>query len=217
MLKLLKIEWLKIKNYKAFIIISSFFTLGIFASNYVVYIFFKNIITESQAGMLIPKFNPYSFDYTWQTTSYATGWILILPALLLIMLVTNEFTYRTNRQNILDGLSRAQFINVKLMLAVLIALASTIIVILSALIFGALSGTDFSFNGFSHVGFFFWKSLSYNLLAVLIGVWIRRTGFAIGMYFIYMGAENLVSTMLDGWSMKLRKDGVADLGSMGDY
>ena len=217
MFKLLRIEWLKIKNYRAFIVIISFFALGVFTSNYIVYAIFKNIAEESKATKLLPKFNPYDFNYTWQTTSYTTGFLLILPALLLIILVTNEFTYRTNRQNILDGWKREQFIDVKLLMAAIMALLSTILVVITALTFGLITGTNFSLNGCSHVGYFFLKALSYNLLAVLISVWIKRTGFAIGLYFIYLGAENIVSQLLDIWSIRLRRSDVADLGSMGDY
>ncbi|MBC7866139.1 MAG: hypothetical protein H7X88_01280, partial [Gloeobacteraceae cyanobacterium ES-bin-316] len=57
----------------------------------------------------------------------------------------------------------------------------------------------------------------YNMIAVLVSVLIRRTGFAIGLYFIYLGAENIVSQLLDVWSMKLKRDDVADLGGLGDY
>lgn len=217
MFKLLKIEWLKIKNYKTFIVISSFFALGVVTSNYIVFSTFKNIVNKANTGGLVSKFNPYDFSYTWQTTSYTTGFLLMLPALLLIILVTNEFTFRTNRQNILDGWSREQFVNVKLMLAVIAAIVSTLLVLITAVSFGLASGTSFSLNGFSHVGFFFLKALSYDLIAVLISVWIRRTGFAIGIYFIYLGAENIISQLLDVWSIKLRSGGIADLGSMGDY
>ena len=217
MTNLLKIEWLKIKNYRAFIIISIFFALGVFTTNYIVYSVFSNMVNEAQTATLIGRFNPYDFYYTWQTTSYATGFLLMLPALLLIILVTNEFTYRTNRQNIIDGWSRNEFVNVKMILAVIFALVSTVLVILSALLFGLMSGSEFSVNGISHVGFFFLKALSYNLLAVLISVWVRRTGFAVGIYFIYLGAENIISQLLDVWSLKLRSSNGIDLGSMGDY
>lgn len=217
MLKLLKIEWLKIKNYRTFIVLASFFAIGVIATNYIIYSVTKNIVNETDAAKIMSRFNPYDFSYTWQTTSYATGYLLILPAFLLIILVTNEFTYRTNRQNILDGWSREQFIDVKLALALITALASTVLVFITALCFGFASGTSFSLTGFSHIGFFFLKALSYNLIAILISVWLRRTGFAIGIYFIYLGAENIISQLLDVWSIKLRRDGVADLGSMGDY
>ncbi len=217
MMKLLKTEWLKLKNYNAFIVLSSFLVLGVFTTNYIVYTVNKNIVGNMNTGGLVSSFNPYSFSMTWQTTSYATGWLLMLPALLLIILVTNEFTYRTNRQNIIDGWSREEFINVKLTLALIIAACMTILVFITALLFGLASGTEFSLNGFSHVGFFFLKALSYNLIAIFIGVWIRRTGFAIGLYFIYLGAENIISQLLDVWSIKLRAEHGIDLGSMGDY
>lgn len=217
MLKLLKIEWLKVKNYRTFIVIASFFALGVIATNYIIYSVFKNIVNETDVAKMVARFNPYDFKYTWQTTSYATGFLLILPAFLLIILVTNEFTYRTNRQNILDGLSREQFVHVKLMLALITAVVSTVLVFLTAICFGFASGTSVSFDGFSHVGYFFLKALSYNLIAVFISVWIRRTGFAIGIFFIYLGAENIISQLLDVWSIRLRNRGVIDLGSLGDY
>ncbi len=217
MQKLLKTEWLKLKNYNAFIVLSSFFALGVFTTNYIVFSVNKNIIGKINTGGLVSSFSPYNFDMTWQTTSYATGWLLMLPALLLIILVTNEFTYRTNRQNVIDGWSRQEFISVKIALAIIAALITTLLVIITALLFGLFSGSAFSLNGFSHVGYFLLKALSYNLLAILISVWVRRTGFAIGLYFIYLGAENIISQLLDVWSLKLRADNGIDLGSMGDY
>jgi len=215
--KLLRIEWMKIKNYRTFIILGLFFVLGVVTTNYIVYSVNKNVVGEINTAGLVPSFNPYSFDNTWQTTSYVTGFLLVLPVLLLIILITNEYTFRTNRQNIIDGLSRQQFISVKLMMALIMAVVCTLLVILTGLTFAAFSGSSFSLNRFSHVGFFFLKSLSYFMLAVMLSVWVRRTGFAIGIFFIYMGAENIISQLLDVWSMKIKRDSGLDLGSMGDY
>ncbi|MEO5889263.1 MAG: ABC transporter permease [Ferruginibacter sp.] len=217
MLKLLKIEWLKIKNYNAFIILSSFFALGVVTVNYIVFLVNRDMISQAGPANFVGTFSPYNFDKTWQTTSYASGWLLLLPALLLIILVTNEFTYRTHRQNIIDGWSRQQFIHVKIVMALLTAVFSTLLVFITALSFGLFSGSPFSTFGISHVGFFFLKAFTYNMIAILIGVLIRRTGFAIGIFFIYMGLENFISQLLDVWSIKLRRDSSVDLGSMGDY
>jgi hypothetical protein len=217
MQQLLKTEWLKIKNYTAFKVLSIFFLVGVLLTNYIVYVFNKNVVENVNAVGMLGSFNPYSFENTWQTTSYASGFLLILPALLIIILITNEYTYKTSRQNIIDGWSRQQFIEVKIVMALLVALISTLMVVFTALVFGFFSGTDFSLNSFSHVGFFFLKALSYNMIAVLMSVLIKRTGFAIGLYFIYLGSENIVSQLLDVWSMKIRKDHDVDLGSMGDY
>ena len=217
MTQLLKIEWLKLKNYRAFIVLSIFFVIGVFASNYIVYSVMHNMVNQTSAGAMVGIFNPYSFSGTWQTTSYVTGFLLILPAMLLIISITNEFTFRTSRQNIIDGWNREQFISVKLMMAFIAAAACTVLVAITALVFGATSGTDFSTNGISHIGFFFIKALTYNIIAVFISVLIRKTGFAIGLYFIYLGAENIISQILDVVSLNLRNNENLDLGSIGDY
>src|SRR6476619_1417230 len=148
MIKLLKIEWMKIKNYNAFIVISSFFALGVFASNYLVYLFKKNVIDPSDPTGFLSSAAPFSFPKVWQTVSYYSGLMLLLPGLLMLILVTNEFTYRTHRQNIIDGISRKQFTQVKLFIGFIIALASTALVFIGAVLFGLLAGTtSFSFSG----------------------------------------------------------------------
>lgn len=217
MINLLKIEWLKIKNYKAFKLLAIFFSLGVVLINYAVYAVNKNLISKAAGGKMLALFNPYDFKSTWQTTSYATGFLLILPAMLLIILITNEYTFRTSRQNIIDGWSRNEFISVKIFMALLIAAFSTVLVIATATSFGLLSGTDFSLNQFSHIGYFFLKALTYNMFAVLISVLAKKTGFAIGLYFIYLGAENFLSQMLDILSLKWKAYNGTDMGSMGDY
>jgi hypothetical protein len=133
------------------------------------------------------------------------------------MLLTNEYMFRTNRQNVIDGWSRNQFISVKLVMALIFAIVSTIIVFFTGLGFGFASHTDFAWDGISHVGFFFLKALTYNLFAILISVLIKKTGFAMGLFFIYLGAENFISQLLNAYSMKVRSDTKTDIGSIGNY
>jgi ABC-2 type transport system permease protein len=216
MINLLKIEWLKIKNYTAFKVMTLFFIIGVFALNYIVFIVNKNIVKNVPGAGLV-SFSPYDFENTWQSTSYATGFILLLPSLLLLMLFTNEFTFKTHRQNIIDGLSRRQFISVKITMALIFAAVATVLVLISALIFGFASGTSFSLHGMLFVGYFFLKALSYNMIAILFSVLVKRTGFAIGIFFIYLGSENIVSQLLNVLSMKLKRDNGTDLGNVGDY
>jgi ABC-2 type transport system permease protein len=216
MLEVLKIEWLKLKNYTAFKVIAIFFALGVVALNYVIYIINREVVQQ----VPVPgasSLAPYNFDMTWQTTSYATGFILLMPAMLLAILITNEYGYKTHRQNIIDGLTRQQFIGTKLILAVIFALVATVLVIITALVFGLVSGTNFSLKGFENVGYFFLKALTYNLFAVLISVLVKKTGFAIGVLFIYMGAENFISQALWAFSIYLKQDKNMDVSNLGDY
>jgi len=215
--QLLKIEWLKIKNYSAFTVLALFFLVGVIAANYVVYSVKRNIIDKADPTGLISGSSPYDFTHTWQTTSYVAGCLLLLPCLLLILLVTNEFTYRTHRQNIIDGWNRKDFIDVKIVMALIGAAVSTVLVFLTALVFGLVSGTSFSLTHVDSVGYFFLKALSYSMIALLIAVLVRRTGFAIGLFFVYLWFENFLSGLLSVLAVKLKSDSGFDIGSLGDY
>jgi hypothetical protein len=217
MITLLRTEWLKIKNYRAFILIGIFFILGIFLTNYIVEKVFQEVVVNSDAKVLVGKFNPYDFEHVWETVSYVSGYLLILPALLLLIITTNEFTFKTSRQNIIDGWTRNEFIEVKLMMGLIFALISSLFVILSGLLFASISDTPFSTKGFMHVFYFFNKAVTYNVIALFISVWIRKTGFAIGIFFIYTGAENIIAQMLDALSVKWRNGDKYDLGRLGEY
>jgi ABC-2 type transport system permease protein len=217
MINLLRIEWLKIKNYTAFKVLAIFFLVGIVLANVATYFGYQRITVKTGAGNFTGSFNPYSFTSTWQTTSYVSGYLLILPAMLILMLITNEYTFRTNRQNIIDGWSRRDFIGVKIVIGFLFALLSTIMVFITAMVFGIFTKTDFSFNSISHVSYFFLKAITYNMFAVLISVLVKKTGFAIGLFFIYLVGENFVSNILDFVSVDLRQDKTMDVGSLGSY
>jgi ABC-2 type transport system permease protein len=217
MKELLKIEWLKLKNYTVFKVLGILFLAGVLLSNFIGYKLVQNINDNVNAPGFTGIFRPYSFYYVWQTASWVSGLLLVLPAMLLIILITNEYTYRTNRQNIIDGWSRKQFIEVKIVMGLIFALLSTLMVIITAMIFGLVTGEGFSMHNFSYVFYFLLKAVSYNMVAILFSVLLRRTGFAIGLFFIYMGAENLIATLLDFWSIYLRQIDKLDLGSMGDY
>ncbi len=217
MVQLLKIEWLKVKNYSAFIVLSLFFLVGILVANYGVFYTKKNLIDKADPTGMIASASPYDFAHTWQTTSYVSGFLLLLPGLLLILLLTNEFAFRTHRQNLLDGWSRKDFIDVKIVMAIITAVTATLLVALTALIFGFVSGSSFSTEGIENIGYFFLKAISYNMVALLFGTLVRKTGFAIGLFFIYMGLENIISVMLYGLSIKLKADYGFDIGNMGDY
>lgn len=217
MIKLLKIEWLKIKGYTGFILLSSFFALGVLTTNYIVYAFKKNVIDKVEGSQLLFSGSPFDFDAVWRTVSYYSSYFLMLPALLMVILISNEFTYKTHRQNIIDGWSRFEFLKVKMALAFVLALASTGVIIVTALIFGFSSGTPFALDGFENVGYFLLKAVSYNLVAILISLLTKRSGVAIALFFIYTIFENGVSLLLFFLSVKLKKDANFDLGNLGNY
>ncbi|TKK67688.1 hypothetical protein FC093_13125 [Ilyomonas limi] len=186
MLHLLKIEWLKIKYYRTFWILSALFALSLYGVNEIVYTAQHNAFASAPQAQMLIGTPPFQFPEVWHTISYVSSYLLFFPGLIIIILMTNEFSYKTHRQNIIDGLSRTQFIYVKMMLCVLIALVSTIIVGLVAFFFGMYeNAAAFSFQNVQYIGMFFIQTLSYTAVALVIATLFRRSGIAIGIYFLY--------------------------------
>ncbi len=217
MINLLKIEWLKIKNYTGFILLASFFAVGVVACNFIVYLFIKNVLDKVQVTKLFLSGSPFDFDTVWTTVSYYSSYFLMLPALLIVILISNEFNYKTHRQNIIDGMSRFEFLKVKIAMALIFAIACTVVVILTALIFGLASGTAFSVNGFENVGYFLLKAFTYNMVAIVISLLTKRSGVAIAIFFIYTIFENGISLFLFFWAVDLKKEKNFDWGNLGNY
>jgi ABC-2 type transport system permease protein len=200
MLHLLKIEWLKLKNYRTFWILSALYLISIYGLNYIVYRIQESIynakVAKGMAEMVIGS-RPYSFPTVWQMTSYVSTFLLFLPGLLLIISITNEYSYKTHRQNIIDGWSRKDFISVKLVLAVIIAFISTLMVFFTGLGFGLSSGSDFDLENIHYLGYFFIQTLSYSLVALLFSILFKRGALAIGVFFLYsLVLENLIAKPL---------------------
>ena len=186
MLKLLHIEWLKIKNYRTFWILSVLFVLSLYGVNHIVYMVQQNAFTKNPMAEAILGTPPFQFPLVWQTVPYISSFLLFFPGLIIIILMTNEFSYKTHRQNVIDGLSRTQFILVKMLLCVLIALASTLIVFAVAFVFGSMeSHARLSFQNVGYIGMFFIQTLSYSSVALVIATLCRRSGISIGIYFLY--------------------------------
>lgn len=193
MLHLLKIEWLKIKNYRTFWIIFPLYLVSIVGANYLVHerldAYFDRTIkknpTDAFLQVLIGK-PPYSFPEVWHMASYVSSFLLIIPGLLTIILITNEFNYKTHRQNIIDGFRRDQFVTSKLLLILALGVISTIAVFVTAYLFGHNGTTPFSLEKIHYVGYAFIQFINYCMLALLVSVVFRRSGIAMGVYFLYV-------------------------------
>jgi len=190
----LQIEWLKLKNYRTFWILLSVTIICIPAFNYVVYDFTDNNIPKINGQSLLGR--PFSFPDVWRTVPYNAGVLLFMPTILIITLFTNEYAYRTHRQNIIDGWSRSRFIQLKLTEVFLLTGFVTGLVILTCLYFGYLTRTPVipksGWPEYRFVFYFFIEMLDYSLIAVLIAVLVRRAGLSMGIFFLYLFVEQFV-------------------------
>jgi ABC-2 type transport system permease protein len=103
---ILQTEWLKVKNYRAFwllLMVTAISYPGINGVAY--YAFMDSIDAKSQSGQLVKMLlgNPFAFPQTFHTTAYLSSFFTFIPAIVVIMMITNEYMFKTHRQNIIDG------------------------------------------------------------------------------------------------------------------
>ena len=118
----LGIEWLKLRSYRAFWVLLILFLGLLFLTNYAASHGF--FIKTTHNFSIFTK--SYSFPNVWDNIGF---WVRTLGGLfpvLVIISTTNEFQYRTHRQNIIDGWSRAEFFHAKWLLCFAVALGVTI-------------------------------------------------------------------------------------------
>lgn len=122
-------------------------------------------------------------------------------AMVLMLLVASEFTWRTARQNVIDGLSKEEFFAGKLLLlpaigllffGVLVLVGGGIALSASHNTVGPLvRGIDAEMIGGALVGLLGWGALAF-----LLAVTIRASGPAIGAFFLYFLIEQILGQLI---------------------
>lgn len=188
MKRLFLIEFLKLKSYKIFwILVLLYFVMMVLAllgfSGYV-----ESIFGGSPFAAGIDKIN--HFPMVWNYMTYIAGFFHLILGVVIIIISCNEYGYKTVRQNVINGLSRGEFLMSKFIMLVLFSLISTILVGLVTLLLGLIYSEPYEMaylpEKLAFIPGYFIQILGYSMLAFLIGLIVRRTGFAIGFLLLYV-------------------------------
>jgi hypothetical protein len=135
----------------------------------------------------------YHFPDIWQNLTYVSLYFQLVLAIVVIVSITNEFSYKTVRQNIIDGMDRKDFLTSKVMMIFVLSLASTLFVFLIGLTTGAIYSPEtemkYIFTNIEFIPAYFLATFSTLLLVMLFSVWIKRAGLTIGIVLIYPALE----------------------------
>jgi len=192
-MKLLSIELKKILPYKTFWIIIGlyflFLALGIIMAEYIVNAMVDDV--NRRLPIPLPHAVLFNFPDIWQNLTYFASirFVLIFPAIIVIILITNEFTNKTVRQNIVNGMSRSEFIFSKLQVVFLLSFLISFILMIVILILGLIHSDSQSLSmiltRFSFVIGFFIQMFTYLIYAFFIAFVLRNTGLAIAIFTLY--------------------------------
>ncbi len=187
MLHNLKIEWLKIKNYRVFQVFSALYLVGILGIIFIFYKVYQSFVDQLTNGMAkagSDMFALFSSDSIWNTVCFSTSFLLYLPGMIIILLFTNEVNFKTHRQNIIDGWKRETFILSKISLIACISLVTVLMNVVAVFMMCQMTKTAFSFN-VEVFGYCFLQSFTYLLFALTLATLFRKSGIAIILFFIY--------------------------------
>lgn len=191
MKSLIYTEWLKMRRYNAFWWIMGITALSYPGINYMFYMIYDNIMNNPSQMARMAKMaigNPFSFPETWHTVAYFSSWFIFIPSVVVIMFITNEYSFKTHRQNIIDGWSRDQFMASKLVDVAMITLMITLLYATISIITGLLNQERLiqsTWEQVYYVGLFALQTLSQLSVAFLCGFLIRKAFIALGVFLFY--------------------------------
>jgi ABC-2 type transport system permease protein len=200
MIKLVQIELRKILPYKMFWVMSGIYLLSLIFFSYglpslIDYFTMRSDVPEIK---LLMKFL-YNFPDIWQNLAWAASlrfFIKIFIGMIMIILVTNEYAYLTIRHNVFNGLSRTDFLMSKVYVAVLLSLAATMLIFLTGTTLGLIYSSTITVQAFFGKMIFlfgyFVEVLVFLLFSLMVGILVKRTGFAIGLLFVYPIIEIII-------------------------
>lgn len=196
MTQLLAIEWLKIKRYRTFWILIGFFLLLLPLWNYQ--------IAEGMIQMGTKDLNilnkTYSFPDVWGNVGFWGSVFIFFLSILVIILTTNEYTFRTNRQNIIDGWNRLQFYHAKVLIVLVLSIVATLYVFITGMVLGFANGGSSTemFTDTNKLFYFFILSVNYLGFALLVSILVKRSGLSIGLFLLYcLIVENILKSVIN--------------------
>jgi ABC-type transport system involved in multi-copper enzyme maturation permease subunit len=137
----------------------------------------------------------FNFPYIWHFNTYVAAILKFFLLLVIVSMIANEYSYKTLKQNLIDGLSKTEFILSKFYTVVAFALASTIFVFVVSLLLG-LSYSDY--NEFSiitsdleYILAFFIKLVGFFSFGLFLGILVKRSAFAIGAMVVWLIGESI--------------------------
>ena len=178
MIDLLKIEVAKISRYRVFWILIGVYALLVPLG----FLGVCNLIMEIQEPFGLDV-NFSAFPKVWKFIAWTSAWWSFLLGILVIILFCNELTFRTQRQNIIDGMSRGQFVAGKCFFLSFLALMVSLYTTIVGAIFGLWDGGSLNFvKDIGFMGIYFIQTLGYFSVAFLF--YIVNSFFRLVLYIV---------------------------------
>lgn len=210
MIRLIQIELIKLKNSRASkILISVYFVLLTSISLVAAIKFDIGPVKFHLADQGI-----FNFPFIWHFNTFFASIFKLFLLLVIVSMITNEYSNKTLKQNLIDGLSKKEFILSKFYLVILLAAISTLFVFVISLVLGMIY-SDYNemsiiFSGLEFLLAFFIKLVGFFSFGLFLGMLIKRSAFAIGAMFVWLFTEGIIYGLLQ-WKLGDKSEIISEI------
>jgi ABC-type transport system involved in multi-copper enzyme maturation permease subunit len=198
MLRLIKLElqklWLN-KTSRLLIIISFIlpFTVLILAS---IKINFFGLFTLELGELGI-----FNFPIIWHISTFFASYFKFFFAIVVVSMIGNEYSNKTLKQNLIDGLSKKEFILSKFYTIVFFSLCATLLIGIATFFIGLYySSHTEAVIIFREVEFllaYFVKLVGFFSLCLFFGMLLKRSAFALGFLVMTWFLEGIIYLIME--------------------
>jgi ABC-2 type transport system permease protein len=206
-LHLLKIDLKKMTSYRTFWVVCGlyFLTLGFGTASGMEFLKWLSRTFEKfgEGALNINRIPLYHFPDVWMNLIWVSGLLKVLLGIMVVISVTNEFSYRTLRQNIIDGLSRFEFLLSKILTNVLLSLMSVVMIFVIGLVTGMIYSPSIQINQiFTDIEFFpayFLEIFFFLSYALMLSILVQRSGLTIILLLLSQMIEAIIKANIDDY------------------
>lgn len=131
----------------------------------------------------------FNFPYIWHFNTYIASILKLFLAIVIVSMMANEYSYGTLKQNLIDGLSKKEFIKSKFLTVLLFAFGSTVFIFILSLILGYSysSYNEFSivFSELDYLAAYFLRLTAFFSFCLFLGILVKRSAFALGFLLLW--------------------------------
>lgn len=142
----------------------------------------------------------FNFPFIWHFNTYMASILKFFLAVIIVSMMANEYSYGTLKQNLIDGLSKKEFIYSKYITVFLFAFISTIYVFIMSLILGysfsSYTESAIVFSDLEYLLAYFIKLIAFFSMCLFLGILVKRSAFALGFLIIWFVIEKIAYGLL---------------------
>ena len=137
----------------------------------------------------------FNFPYIWHFNTFIIALLKIFFAIVIVGMIGNEYSYKTIKQNLIDGMSKGEFLKSKVYTIAAFVGISTLLVFIISLILGGIY-SDYNefqiiFSELEYLLAYAVKLFGFFSFCLFLAILIKRSAFALGFLALWQVFEGI--------------------------